>query len=668
MLAFALLLAVASPAQEAPSAEPRERPVVRVSLDLVQVDAVVTDPAGRYVDDLRCEDFEIFEDKKPQAISNCSYIRAAGAAPAAETAVPSAGSLQPHAMRREDVRRTIVLVVDDLRLDLQSVVGVRRALENFIEHQIEPGDLASIVLTSSGTGALQQFTADKNVLHAGAKRVRYNMAADPAGFKAPGIESYIPRPEGPGGLDFERVTDAVFTNGTVGTLRFVLTGLRSMPGRKSLVFFSTGYPLLYKDRGRGKSVRTAFALAVPGIVDLANRASTVLYTVDALGVFTALPNADQADPGDASMLSTRNIHGLDGLAALSDPTGGLLLRGSNDLGSQIGRVLEDQKGYYRIGYVPSEASLGTTPDDRPLHHDVEVKVRREGLQVRTRSGFYAEGAAAEGGRDPEGLAGALQSPFGSDAIHLELRSLFFRDARQRPMLHSFLRVDLADITTAVNGRAEYVSRLEIAAFTFDAEGNAVDRLSRSGELLMTRDAHDRARREGIRYVLDVPIKKAGDYQLRVAVRDSASGRVGSAYQFVEVPDLGSKHLVLSGLLLTKGDDDDARTFAPGQQLAYGLTVYNARLDPRGRDRLQMRMRLLREGQEIVAGQPRDVEPGDGKGERLVGGAFILPAGLAPGVYELQVTVTDALEPGALRAAAQVATFEVAHLHPPGVSE
>jgi hypothetical protein len=79
----------------------------------------------------------------------------------------------------------------------------------------------------------------------------------------------------------------------------------------------------------------------------------------------------------------------------------------------------------------------------------------------------------------------------------------------------------------------------------------VDQVNRTGELRLTPQGRDLASRYGINYTIDVPVKKAGAYQLRVAFRDAASGNVGSAYQFVEAPDLGNERLALSGILMTR---------------------------------------------------------------------------------------------------------------------
>src|SRR6266850_469194 len=167
------------PAQQ--SAVPGDDDVVRITANLVQVDAVVTDKKGTHITDLTDQDFEVLEDGRPQKISNLSYVAIAPVSTdsAAETASRTKNkaderpSTPPVQLRPEQVRRTIALVVDDLGLSFESTVHVRQALKKFVDEQLQPGDLAAIIRTSAGTGALQQFTADKRQLYAVIERVRW---------------------------------------------------------------------------------------------------------------------------------------------------------------------------------------------------------------------------------------------------------------------------------------------------------------------------------------------------------------------------------------------------------------------------------------------------------------------------------------------------------------
>src|SRR5467141_99363 len=116
-------------------ADGQEEPVVRVSLELIQVDAVVTDRAGRYVTDLTADDFELREDGKLRAITHCSYLPLALPSPSPASRPPAPGPSP--AMRREDVRRTMAFVVDDLSLSFETMVRVRKMLSDYVDLEMQ---------------------------------------------------------------------------------------------------------------------------------------------------------------------------------------------------------------------------------------------------------------------------------------------------------------------------------------------------------------------------------------------------------------------------------------------------------------------------------------------------------------------------------------------------
>ncbi len=149
--------------------------VVRITTNLVQIDAVVTKD-GKPVRDLKAEDFEIYEDGRKQTITNFAFISNLPNAPrpvsptAANTAgVPPAGPIQ-----RDVARRTVAIVVDDLGMSAESMAHVRRQIRKFIAEEVQPNDLVAIIRTAGEMGALQQFTNDKRVLNRAIELLRWN--------------------------------------------------------------------------------------------------------------------------------------------------------------------------------------------------------------------------------------------------------------------------------------------------------------------------------------------------------------------------------------------------------------------------------------------------------------------------------------------------------------
>ncbi|HEX5734520.1 MAG TPA: VWA domain-containing protein [Blastocatellia bacterium] len=279
-----------TPVQKAPQKED----VVRISVTLVQVDVTVTDHKGRQVTDLKPEDFEIYEDGRPQRISAFSYELAepkseTRVAVAAEAQPPNVNAphinappLPPTRLKPADVRRTIALVVDDLTLSFQSAYHVRSALKKFVAEQMEPGDLVAIIRTGAGMGALQQFTNDKRQLYAAIERVRWN----PAGSGQIGAFALIDT-DTPRTPELDQIREDIFSVGTLGALNFIVRGLDELPGRKSIILFSDGITIHNHDAS------SRVLDSVRRLVDLANRASVVVYTIDPRGLqYLGLTAAD----------------------------------------------------------------------------------------------------------------------------------------------------------------------------------------------------------------------------------------------------------------------------------------------------------------------------------------------------------------------------------------
>src|SRR5947199_8380560 len=169
ILIFSFFIPVAAQNQNQSPAQPQqpqqaqkdEDDVVRITTNLVQVDAVVTNKSGKLVTDLKPEEFEIYEDGRQQKITNFSFVSTeTDAAPqpalvAEKTSAPVdklAPPVPPVRLRPEQVRRTLAIVVDDLGLSFESTAYGRQSLKKFIDMKVQPGDLVVIILPSGVIG------------------------------------------------------------------------------------------------------------------------------------------------------------------------------------------------------------------------------------------------------------------------------------------------------------------------------------------------------------------------------------------------------------------------------------------------------------------------------------------------------------------------------------
>ncbi len=381
--------------------------VIRISVNLVQLDAVVTNKKGQQVTDLAAGDFELLQDGKPQAITNLSYVRLADPTEPALPLHPVKNPLDtapepPVKLAPKQVRRTIALIVDDLNLSFVNIARVRQALATFVDQQMQPGDLAAIVRTSAGIGALQEFTTDKRLLHAAIDRIRWTFVRDDDGI---------------GGLDPSQ--GAVFAIGTLGAVRYVVNGLGQLPGRKSVVLFTdliAGFS--------GPRVNPQLLESMHRLIDTANRAAAVIYAIDPTGLETFQITAQEGvhrlgQPmiDKAARRAQAKFLAQAGLDYVVEQTGGLFIYNDNDLRGAIHDVLEDQAGYYLIGYQPAAGTFDPVTGRR-LFHSVKLRVKRPGLTVRSRSGFFG---VADSDPDPSSTKIASREEQLARAIRLPIR-------------------------------------------------------------------------------------------------------------------------------------------------------------------------------------------------------------------------------------------------------
>ncbi len=685
---------------QTPTATPtpeKDDEVVRISTTLIQIDVTVTDRSGRVVRDLKAGDFEIYEDGKRQELTVFSFVPNTRRR---EAAKPSAGTDEftppPQSLRSSQVRSAIALVVDDLSLSFESTAQVRKALKKFVDEQMQEGDLVAIVRTGGGVGALQQFTTDKRILYAAIERVKWNALGTGRVGAFTALDSTIIDQEledlNPGEnpnqaeIELNNNRDALFANGTLGALNYVIRGMGGLPGRKSVMLFSDGFRTVIEDRD-GFIDEAGVRDSLRSLTDLANRSSVVIYAADARGmVFTGLTAADSTAGRNAERVSRdlaarRNqiLETQDGLSYLARETGGVAFLNSNDLSSGVDTMLEDQS-YYLIGYQPEAETFDAS---KRAFNRLEVRVNRDDLQVRYRSGFYgvSDEQAADGGTSAangNSLLGALTSPFAVNDVALNLNALFLH-RKEGSFVRSLLHIDASGLTFKESQSSKKQAVFEVLAMSFGDNGVPVEQSAQRYSITVGDADIEKLRKDGFVYQFTFPVKKPGAYQYRVAIRDVNSGKVGSASQFVEVPRMNANELALSGLVLENlsatqwselnrnntevaGDAVSSTAlpkFKRGSVLRYGFEIYNPKLEG-GRANVSSSIRIFHNGQAALRGRLTPVEPGQGSDNRLLkaSGAISLATDMEPGDYVLQVIVVDNNKSGKKRAKTAFVQFEV----------
>lgn len=689
-LVITILLAVtAALSQQTPD----EEDVVKITSKLVQMDVIVTDAKGGHVSDLTAADFQIFEDGKPRKITAFSYVPyVTTTSSATSTASPTSTTISPQGRRRSSrPGRVITFVLDDgnCRTSTAGMRAIRESLERFVTRQMQPDDRVAIYQTRAGSSLFQQYTSDKAQLMRAVQRIRWVPAgggcvtSDGDFFEAakPATET-LPTAQGLQTMtaespdqqkrrelmeDYNRDRQVV---GSLGVLRYVINGLERIPGRKVLFFMSDGVPLLARDR---RILPVADLLR--DITDRANRSAVVINAIDSRGIFDAEMITSQDDvliAGDDIQATDRisnerrfdALSSQDGLAFLAHETGGNFFRNQNRLDVPVSRALTLEKGYYLLAYEPDDDAF-----QGKNFNKIDVRVTRPGLNVISRSGFL--GVVDQTNKRPaktgdSELYEAIVQPLPGAGLNLGLIAYFGNTASGGSFVRSLVHIRGEDITFTDEPDGMKKAVVDVVAVTMNEKNDVVDEFTHAHTFKVPPAALALIEKNGLVYSADVKVRKPGFYNFRVALRDVNSKRIGTASQFVEVPELKPGKLLVSGLVVSEvdaagkfavpkavdptnafalsksGGVPGIRVFPRGSIIAYPYNVYNAKVAAGGKPNLTVEVNVFHDGKILVDGapQPADLQPQDDWTRISDFGYLRLNPKIPAGDYVLQVIVRD----------------------------
>jgi len=307
-------------------------------------------------------------------------------------------------------------------------------------------------------------------------------------------------------------------------------------------------------------------------------------------------------------------------------------------------------------------------------------VKRPGLEVRSRNGFFgkADSDLAVPQTRKTQITSALTSPFASDDLHVRLTGLFSPSEKGSSAIEAMLHIDARDLTFAEGPDGLKTAEGDIVAVTFDGEGEQVDTIARGWKITVPKADFEKVQNAGLVYTAVVPVKKAGGYQLRAVVRDSNSQRLGSAMQFIEVPDVKKNRLTLSGIVMgaqlpKRGEGDSnvvsdraqiegmpaVRIFRSGTAVSYAYKVLNASLDVDKKPQLESQIRLFRDGKLVYISRGANlVSEALQSGKQLIVTGQMQLKQIPAGDYTMQIIIEDNLRNDKYRIATQAIDFQV----------
>jgi VWFA-related protein len=657
---------------------------IRIGVEEVRLDTVVLDKKGHQITDLTADDFEIYQDHFRQKVTSCTYIN--DYQPRLQkTIVPSKDSVRlppipAPALIRENVRRTIVFVVDNLTMDFTQVHHARRALRKFVEAQMQEGDLVAIVPTAGANATFQTFSSDKRQLLSIIGSVRY----------------------------FIDVRTTQMTPQMMA-MAYSIRTLQDMPGRKALIIISPAMmiraPLITRiGPGLGNlqgAVEYTEASFNP-LADLALRAGVVIHTLDINGLgfgldvdaeqgfdYGLLDSSGQLDPEKIQAKSTRAVAERDSQiqVPLSKKTGGLFIRDFNWFVDGIGPVQEELKGYYMLTYSPPSSTF--RKESWSIYHRIQVKAKRPGSEVHARDGFYG---VAEPTEAPSGISNSLYtaifSPFQHNDLKISLASGYIDDPPKGYLLQSSMHLNAQDLSITEGKEGKRFIAVEAASVTSDANNFIKDSNARKYTFDFNKEDIPWIREHGIKFSLKLPIKKPGSYYVRTAVRDPVSGKMGSAYQYIEIPDLSRKRLSLSNIFIINRTEDlpwissklpeefrtllypdvrrdprkspALRSYFPGENFECTALIYNAKAKKGQKPDLELQYILYGNGRELFKSAIETVDLSNVSDFKRIPIKIKLRLvdSIQPGEYILQMQVRDKQAKKDRDLAAQMLDFKV----------
>lgn len=696
------------PQEEDASVAQDDDETVRIETELIQTGVMVFDKSGKFVDGLRQDDFELSVEGRPTPLSFFERIAGAPPPPATTGGRGGAKNSEPNAARAAAASgaRTVILFADDLHLSFEDRKRARDVIKHFVDEELTDEDTAVVVSSSGRLGFLQQFTDNPAVLRAAAARLGDDKNREAGDRLDPPMSEYEALLIDRSDMDVTKMfaalimqaglavseddavqqarsrarnvlqMAAIISRQTFDALEQALRRSAQMPGRKVVLLISDGFLL--------DTANTDSSYRLRRITDAAARANAVVYTYDAKGLEAVPP--DRTGVGAYRVAAGSRFEMQNPLYSIAEGTGGRLYKNRNDMRPGVSQALAEASRYYLLAWRPDPELRGSA---RLRRIEVKVKGRPE-LTVRLQSGYLPEESkeaqqlAAKAARsEPKNVKAAAKTSAATappDPAEEQLRaalnsfapktglptslSINYLEAEGGPLLSAAVRVDGSAVEFTREGNLVKAS-VEVVGVVYDSKGKSEATFKSLLALSAPPSRFEGGLTPNVYYNYQTKLAP-GLHQMRVATRDLKTGRIGSAVQWIEVPDLGSRKLALSSLLVAETraeavrrltDPDGApkvesllapaaaeisvdRRFERTSALRYLVFIYNARGAAAVPPDVTLQTQIFRGKREIFTAPPARVSPEGQDSTRLAYAAEVPLEGLPPGRYSLRVTVND----------------------------
>lgn len=547
----------------------------RAEGNYIEVDAIVTDAQGNFVRDLTAKDFEVSEEKKPQAIDVFTLVdipleRADAPLYRKNPIAPDVSTNE-----REGDGRLYVIVLDGNHIEPSDSAITKKVALQFIDQAIGANDMAAVVLLQTASSSTnQEFTSDKAALRAAVQK----FIGEKIEWKAINVMKDIERRLGTPdfdpreGKDREATERAHKAGDTVAALTSLSSNMAGIRGRKkAVVLFSEGIDFNTDDTMGPRTsslpddpmaantlIEAAQAQALLEdkqlLYETATRANVAIYSVDPRGpvsdpdsLIKVNGTPEGLDPSwslKETMAIRQDVQRqLGTLRTFSEATGGIATVGTNDFAGGFKRIVEDNSAYYVLGYHPTDLKQ----DGK--FHEISVKVKRPGVQVRARKGYYTTKPSTKAAPAPvDPTITLVNSPMAMSGLGMRLATSMMKgDAGN---VRVAMTIDLAGPDLGANTPAANAADNKVDLTFVILDGSAKVKASgrKTLDLAVTPATRAAIAESGLRLVTELQVPP-GKYQLRLAANAPASGRSGSVFTNLDVPDFTKGPVAMGNVML-----------------------------------------------------------------------------------------------------------------------
>lgn len=541
--------------EESSTAKVAEAAKFRVNVRLVLARVVVRDASGHAVGNLQKEDFAIFDNGKPQVISNFDVEHPAAQAVSAFATSHSPDSVPaPVAATRPAEpltfpSRYVAYLFDDVRLDYGNLDMVREAAKRRLQ-ALAPADRVAIFTTSGQT--VLDFTDDRERLRQTLDRLQPHptiaqgsQVCDISFYMADLIvNQHDPQAlqtvlnEGCASSAAEGAAMQVLMIGeqdsrtTLGVLKDAVRRMSAVPGQRNIVLISPGF------------LTPELEYEYIDVIDRAIRAQVVISSLDARGLYVVIPfgdasqrgHPDVAVPGQAYTTASRaqlEVQAAsaesDIMAVLANSTGGVLFHNSNDMDQGLQRVTDVPESWYVLGFTPQNLKM-----DGKFHSLKVSLTARQKYSLQARTGYYAPSHAADAA--DEAKRELEDEVLSSEELHelpVELHTQFFKPTDDSAKLTVLAHVDVKRLHyKQADDRNE--NDLTVVTAVFDRNGNFLEAEQKLVQMRWKSETLQGKLGSGITLRSSFNVKP-GRYLVRIVARDAEQQRMSAENGAVEIP-------------------------------------------------------------------------------------------------------------------------------------